>query len=124
MSAEQIKEGAALRDAGIAVALANEDAEWRARYREAALAGLLPGGTLGCEVLFFSSEDVRKRVEMTGGIGEPHHPNVWSAAFASLLRHLQRDYAVVESGSHRATMARARRRRIAIYRMELKETQP
>jgi hypothetical protein len=124
MDAAQIEEGAALRDAGIASALANEDAEWRARYREAALACLLPGGSLGQTSLYFSSEDVRKIVEMTGGVGEPHHPNVWSAAFASLLRHLQRDYAVVESGSHRATMARARRRRIVIYRMEPKETQP
>jgi hypothetical protein len=119
MDAQVQTSGAALRDAGIATTLAAEQAEWRARYRRAAfalihrrLAYIGPGFT-------FSSHDIRTYAAKDVEIGEPHHPNVWSAAFAAFLRELRREFRVEFYRIERAwRFASAHSRNLPVYRVE------
>lgn len=117
MDAQVQTSGAALRDAGIAATLAAEQAEWRDRYREAAwhwIRGRLAvyGPSFG-----FSSEDIRSHAQAVQ-IGNPHHPNVWSAAFSSFLRELRREFRVSFAATERSWRASAHKRRLPIYEVE------
>lgn len=113
----QVISGAALRDAGIAATLAAEQAEWRDRYRQAAWRWIRNRFAIYGANFGFSSEDIRHHAE-TLHIGEPHHPNVWSAAFSSFLRELRQEFCVSFEASERSWRSSAHSRRLPRYRVE------
>lgn len=117
MDAQVQTSGAALRDAGIAATLAAEQAEWRYRYREAAWELIRCCLAVHGPNFDFSSDDIRGHAQGLQ-IGEPHHPNVWSAAFSSFLRELRREFRVSFAASERSWRVSAHSRRLPIYRVE------
>jgi hypothetical protein len=73
--------GRKLRDAGRLTVAKNAHPVWRDTYRKCAwtIYMNLPPGAV------FDSDTIRSKVHM-----DPHHPNAWSAAWASFLAELRR----------------------------------
>lgn len=106
MSARQLDLlfGASLKDAGQAQALANEPDDWPER-----VAGLLQH--MASTLPRFTCDDLRRHAERAG-IGEPHHPNCWGAAFSRAAKT-----GVIERvGFQKNTLPSAHARMVAVWR--------
>lgn len=109
MNLLDLMEGRALRDAGMARVIENQDDAWRRGYRTHAAAFLSraqPGDTFTGEAL---------RLYVAPLIGQPSHHNAWGAMAASHIRQWLKAGQIEMTGFERAKSAQAHARQYPLY---------
>jgi len=106
-----MSDGDLFRYAGIETVLAAEPANWKAAYMVICtrLYRNMPEGTV------FNGE-VFRLAALRGGIGEPHHPNVWGAMANQLIGPWLEEGLIIRWGVEKAISAKAHARRYPSYR--------
>lgn len=62
----------------------------------------------------FTGEDLRLKLQ-SSGLGEPHHPNAWSAVVGGKVRQWLKSGAIVEAGLEHSKDPKAHARRVMSY---------